>query len=246
MPTDSDDTGMIIAALNLGGWDTPVASLARFERENYFACFERDRGASVSANAHVLAALVSRPVAEQHHQLAGSIHKAVEFLYRQRHPDGFWLDKWHISPYYATASAGLALADHPSQAVRRRLKPTVAWVLATQQSKTGGWGQGEKGGTTATLEETAYALQFLQAVPDLVPAAQGADYEQAVRRGRAYLEQQLIALSIFGFGAAVGTEGRGKPLPLPKLWRGKELYCPIRVVLSAALGALLTPAVAAL
>lgn len=222
MPTDSDDTGMIVAALNLAGRPALAEYLLHFERENYFACFERERGASLSANAHVLAALLSQPEPARR-KLTGSIKKVVDYLYSVRDAAGYWEDKWHLSPYYATACAGLALAAHDSEVVRMELLPTIEWLLKTQSGRDGGWGSGD----FSTGEETAYALQLLQAVPDLIAARDWTRYSRAIQRGRDYLWQQI------------NHYFAGNPVVLPKLWRGKELYVPARVVYSAVLGVLL-------
>jgi halimadienyl-diphosphate synthase len=221
MPNDAAHTAMIVAALNLAGVATPVDSLLHFERDQYFACFERERGASLSANAYVLSAMLSRPLPVRS-RLASSISKVVAFLYDQRDPQGFWEDKWHLSPYYATACVGLALASHDSPAVRRKLQPTLDWMLATQSVRDGGWSIGD----FSTMEETAYAVQFLQAVSDLVAPAERSRYDFALERGREYLWQQLET--------QFPTNGIG----LPRLWRGKELYTPARVVFAVTIAAL--------
>ncbi len=223
LPTDSDDTGMIIAALNLVGAGVPVDSLLRFERETYFSCFERERDSSLSANTHVLAALLGLPLKERL-RLRDSLDKVVEFLYSERDIRGFWEDKWHLSPYYASACAVLALQAHDSRAVRERLRPTLDWVLETQSSRDGGWGVGD----FSTLEETAYALQILQAAPDLIRPWDKSRCERAIQRGKEFLWKNIEEYYPDG-GAR-----------LPKLWRGKELYTPVRVVFSAVLAALYT------
>lgn len=212
LPADSDDTGMVLTALHQLGDEAAVATLLPFERESHFACFHLERGASMSANAHVLAALRSLP-AEARAAMAPQIAKATAFLYEIRDPAGFWQDKWHVSPYYATASAVLALA-----ADDERLRPSVSWVLDTQRAD-GGWGHG----TESTLEETAYALQVLQAAETgWAPPA-----ELARQRGLAALQARFDVAYPDGGG------------DLPPLWLGKEVYTPIRVVFAAALGVLL-------
>lgn len=218
LPTDSDDTGVIMAALKHAGVPVPVDSLMGFERDGHFACFEGERGISLSANAHVLAALLTPYEMAYSSQIA----KAVEYLYSVRKEEGFWDDKWHFSAYYSSASCVLALNQHPSHKVRHELLPTIQWVLQTQSDVDGGWGWGE----TATLEETAYAIQILKATADLVPPKFKQTHHQAIAKGTEYILQNI--------GEFYPDNGES----LPKLWRGKELYTPVRVVFSAVLSVL--------
>jgi halimadienyl-diphosphate synthase len=250
LPTDSDDTGVVLAALSLAdpvhGRGFEAQELARycfspFERPGYFACFEGERGESTSANSHVLAALLlasstglgSTPATgaylREHNWVEESVTKIVNFLYSVRTKEGFWLDKWHLSPFYATASAVLALAEHPDPHAANLLRPTVQWVLQTQSISDGGWGGTSSSPSSTTLEETAYALQILQTLlpkPGLIlSTAERGQAELALDRGLAYLWRRLHYYYY-------------QPDQLPPLWRGKELYTPQRVVLSAALGVL--------
>ncbi|MDZ7704255.1 MAG: hypothetical protein U5L04_07230 [Trueperaceae bacterium] len=51
----------------------------------------------------------------------------------------YWIDKWHASPYYATAHALIGLlqeGDYLAQACRH----TVDWLLHTQREETGSGG----------------------------------------------------------------------------------------------------------
>jgi halimadienyl-diphosphate synthase len=221
IPIDSDDTGMVLAALNKAGVKVPVDSILHFERSEHFSCFEKERGASMSANAHVLAALLSLPKAERNY-LSSSIRKLVNFLYSIRDKSGFWEDKWHLSPFYATACAVMALVDYEELSVQNNLQSTINWVLQSQSSKDGGWGYCDY----STLEETAYALQILQAVPHLIEPSDYLAYKRAIYRGVKYLWQHLDEYYP-DYGAW-----------LPKLWRGKELYTPSRVVFSAVIAVL--------
>jgi halimadienyl-diphosphate synthase len=219
MPADSDDTGMVLAALSKAGIEVPVNCLLDYEHSNYFVCFQKERGASLSANAHVLAALLSLPKSRAS-KLAPSITKVVNYLYEVRNESGFWKDKWHISPFYATACSVMALVEHENLAVRKKLQLTIDWVLQTQSIIDGGWGYGN----SSTLEETAYAIQILQALPDLIQPSYYLGYKRSIHRGIKYLCQHLDEYYP-KYGAW-----------LPKLWRGKELYTPSRVVFSVIIG----------
>ncbi|BAY49126.1 squalene-hopene-cyclase [Scytonema sp. HK-05] len=235
--TDSDDTGMLLAAHNLlaektGMKTVSVDCLQNFERDTYFACFELERGISLSANAHVLAALLSVPTLPDWVVKNNSINKVIDYLYSTRNSAGYWEDKWHESPFYVTAIATMALTQHPSPSVRNQLQPTVEWVLATQSAKDGGWGMNGSG--CSTLEETAYALQILNAVRqkplEKTLRTTQPSLSQAIRRGVDYLWQHLDELSST---TEIAANSR-----LPRLWRGKQLYLPSRVVFSAVLAVL--------
>ncbi len=237
IPTDSDDTAMVLAAHNLLADKTGMKTvgldcLQNFERDTHFACFELERGTSLSANANVLAALLSIPTPPDWVVKNNSINKAIDYLYSVKNSAGYWEDKWHQSPFYATATATMALAKHPSLSVRNQLQPTVEWVLATQSAIDGGWSM--NGSKCSTLEETAYALQILNAVKrkplEVTLLTTQASLSQAMRRGVDYLRQHLDELT--------STTEIARNLRLPHLWRGKELYLPSRVVFSAALAVL--------
>ncbi|MCK7519726.1 MAG: hypothetical protein MZV64_19375 [Ignavibacteriales bacterium] len=65
------------------------------------------------------------------------------------HP--FWVDKWHISPYYSTAHAIIACAGFENALVEK----SVDWIIKSQNAN-GSWGA-----YIPTAEETAYAVQAL-------------------------------------------------------------------------------------
>jgi halimadienyl-diphosphate synthase len=224
VPTDSDDTGVVLAALSLAGEEAPIQSLLHFERADYFACFELERGASITANAHVLAALLTDQETKADPMLATSIKKVVDYLLKARKPEGYWDDKWHYSPFYATACCVLAMVDHSNPSVIQELATSLNWVLQTQSESDGGWGWGSH----STLEETAYAIQIMQALEDKhLSGVDKATFRRAMARGIDYLCQNLPK-----FFPAYGES------KLPRLWLGKVLYSPSRVILSAVLAVL--------
>ncbi|KYC37232.1 hypothetical protein WA1_47280 [Scytonema hofmannii PCC 7110] len=219
--THSDNIGMVLVALHKIGVNVSVDCLLHFEHLNACTCDRQNQEISVSANAHSLAALLSLP-SYVSNNLTTSIKKAVDLLYCVRNDGGFWEDKKNLSPFYPTARAVMALTEHPDILVRNKLQPTIEWVLQTQSRSDGGWGYG----TSSTLEETAYALQILQSVPDLIELSDYRAYKRAIHRGVGYLWQHLDEFSPnYGMG-------------LPKLWVCKELYIPIRVVFSAVVAVL--------
>ncbi|MBG0817588.1 terpene cyclase/mutase family protein [Planomonospora sp. ID82291] len=127
--------------------------------------------------------------------------------------EGGWRDRWHASPYYATACCALALHEFGGAESAGAVERAVRWVLAGQHPD-GSWGRWE-----GTAEETAYALQtLLLTLPEGGGAPAGT--VEAVERGRRFLAD-----------AADGDEG-------PRLWHDKDLYFPAAIVRAAVLGAL--------
>lgn len=223
MPPDSDDTAMVIAAIHGYGGKASAASLLNFEREAHFACFEGERGESVSANANVLGAFLSLPGIERI-QYQSQIRKAADYLITTMQEEGYWSDKWHISPYYPVYRAVSGLSNYSVRGVQAKLKQVGNWLLETQSVSAGGWGINGR----CTLEETAYAILSLRALErGFQTSAETSRYEKAISRGQGYLWETL------------GEYYPDRLWEMPRLWRGKELYLPQRVVLSAALAALL-------
>jgi halimadienyl-diphosphate synthase len=228
MPCDADDTAMALIALNRLGrlaadWQRtfrlPPAALDplwTFEREDHFVSYVGERTASTSANAHVLEALTSVEDAARP-DLANRRAKLVRYLLDQRVPEGYWLDKWHLSPYYATMSCVLALSRVSDPAVHQAVMPTLRWLRETQRPG-GGWGD-----RRATAEETAYALLACRALLRALPAAAGDGDKDMFRRGRTYLLRRLGGLE--------------DDAALPTLWVDKTLYAPPRVIRAAVLAA---------
>lgn len=133
LPADADDTATALHALALCGSSGPTATLDRYREARHFACFPDERTPSTSTNAHALQAL-------------GHDRQLEEWLRDMQNPGGYWLDKWHASPYYATACVTNALQGNDK---------AVGWVLGTQHTD-GSWGRWE-----GTFEETAYAIRIL-------------------------------------------------------------------------------------
>jgi hypothetical protein len=171
-PQDSDDTGLILAALAMAGQAPDPAVLLRFESSAGFVCWANERNASISANAHVLEALI---LCGGKTRYGSQIAKATNFLLASRKPDGSWLDKWHASPFYAVFCAGRSLSLHFDPAVRAKTALSGRWLLA-QQRTDGSWGL-----WSGSAEETAYAVLTLV-------HAQTAEARAALRRGQAWIE----------------------------------------------------------
>lgn len=202
---DSDDSSVGFMVLHEGGYKVDWSPLAQYERSNGFVGFLAERGPSVTANAHVLDAIHGRPYSGG----AKSVDKAAEFLLAQRLQDGYWTDKWHASPFYATSCSVRALLHWKADCVR----PSLAWLMKTQ-NEDGGWGW-FKGSTS---EETAYALHALAA-----GCSAGLPVERSV-----------LARGLEFLASKDGIQSAETPA---RMWISKGLYCSPAVVRSAVIAA---------
>lgn len=219
LAADSDDTSVVIAALNACGRKPSLESLLLFERESHFLSYPGERVASVSANAHVLDALLC-PAYESIPESRARIDKVVDFLCTAQKSEGFWTDKWHASPYYTTECSVLALVRSKSERGHDAIAKAIGWILDTQETASGGWGALGQ----CTAEETAYALNALFAAPISIRAELGEPFHQAVERGAMFLQSSLAT---------------SQASNVPALWIAKELYAPVRVTEAVVLGTLL-------
>jgi halimadienyl-diphosphate synthase len=192
---------MVINVLHRAGKpvDQLVPVLLSFERDDHFACFHVERDPSVTANARVLEVL------SRDRRYRARTDKVVSFLADHRFGEGYWLDKWHISPYYATAHVVAAARSYAPEL----LVGTKDWLLATARPD-GSWGW-----HCSTLEETAYGIFMLRHLA----AADGKDpgVTDAIAAATRYLAEQTEA----------GRPPRYTPSVYPHLWVGKGLYTPI-------------------
>jgi hypothetical protein len=157
---DADDTVVALLLLRRHGYAIDPAALLAFEGAECFRSFPFERTASTTVNAHVLEALRDWR-ADRADGYAPQIAKIVAYLRAERREGAYWFDKWHVSPFYATAQVALAARGIAAELVAG----TRAWLLETQRPD-GLWGW-----HAATAEETAYAIHALVA---LEPAADGA------------------------------------------------------------------------
>lgn len=220
VPVDGDDTALALASLSLLGTSPDLAPLLHFEDSDHFLCYEGERGASTSTNAHVLYTLMQRR-ASVRHEMQSRIDKTTAFLLRHAHPDGYWRDKWHASPLYATSCAVIALAECVTAETNAALDKALQWVLDSQHVQSGGWGMlGD-----CTAEETAYALMVLFCLQDHRDTGKKNHVASALSRGMTYLRQHA-------------EPPQGSMMKRSSLWIAKELYTPSRVVEVAILSVL--------
>lgn len=202
---DADDTAVALLLLNDLGETVDPSVLAAFALpEGHFASFPFERHPSVGVNLHVLHTLLYVAGYPDRQAVIGRL---LDYLLDSQIDSLYWLDKWHISPYYATAHA-LCVLSHLPAAARERVAPAVErarlWLRQTQNPD-GSWGfYGQ-----ATAEETAYAMLGLLADP---AAMEPADQRRAVRAGRFLRSTDHSAH--------------------PPLWIDKCLYLPELVVTS--------------
>jgi halimadienyl-diphosphate synthase len=144
---DSDDTGLVFDTLLRFNCEKDLASVLLYEEKDHFRCFDLEANPSISANIHVLGALGQAGLDQRN----SSVQKVLNFLHKARGQNPFWVDKWHSSPYYATAHAIIAGAGFAQELVSE----SVQWIIESQKEN-GSWGI-----YLSTAEETAYALQAL-------------------------------------------------------------------------------------
>ena len=209
---EADTTAVIFAVLGRAGYQLDPDLLYQYEEATHFRCYPFERNPSISIHAHLLDAL--------HYTERGAraprIAKVLRFLEAVRQPGGYWLDKWHVSPYYVTTRVVLAAAGHGLAPAL--VAPAVDWLVRSQRAD-GGWGYYPPQEDAPTLEETAYALLALfawRATGRPVPVA-------VLERGAAYLRAHAAF----------------PPRRYPPLWIAKSLYVPVQVVQAALLAALL-------
>jgi halimadienyl-diphosphate synthase len=147
-PTDGDDTGATFELLRRFGYEPDLDAVLHYELVDRFRCFEHESDPSISANIHILAALRHANLETSH----PSVEKVAAFLQRNRVNHSYWADKWHASPYYATAHAIIAGAGY----IDDLFAPAIDWLVQTQ-NRNGSWGFY----TVPSAEETAYSLQAL-------------------------------------------------------------------------------------
>ncbi|MEV0402162.1 prenyltransferase/squalene oxidase repeat-containing protein [Actinoallomurus sp. NPDC050550] len=213
LPADADTTAGALYALGLLGLPFELDGLWPYRLDEGFCTWQGEDGFSVSTNAHVLEAFgqyaLRRPDAPS--RVTAVVSGLASLLRDHQREDGSWHDRWHASPYYATACCALALDRFGGVGARAALRRAVRWVLATQLAD-GSWGRWE-----GTAEETAYAMQVL-----LLAGPGDRDCRAAAARGYEYLTR---------------SGGPAEVEDAPALWHDKDLYRPTAIVRANVLAA---------
>jgi halimadienyl-diphosphate synthase len=141
---DLDDTSITYLLFCRSGFDPDVSVFRSFLYGDQIMCFPGETHKAVTHLAHLVEALnVSNKKDLELKELA-----MKDVLSLQIKP-GVWLDKWHVSPYYATSQVLLSCEkDLPSSVVSNSL----SWLTDSQNSD-GGWGE-----IVSTIEETSYVV----------------------------------------------------------------------------------------
>ncbi|MFI0352453.1 prenyltransferase/squalene oxidase repeat-containing protein [Actinomadura sp. 9N407] len=262
LPPDADSSSGVLYALSLLGRPHPPDLLWEYETSTHMCTWQGENGHSITTNAHVLEAFghYMQSTGRGGPRHAATVAKVANWLCEQQDADGAWRDRWHASPYYATACAAAALARFGGGAIRVpsgapsdadggiangaafAAERATRWVLETQRPD-GSWGRWD-----GTPEETAYALHVLLLGPPLADEAR-----PAVARGAAYLRAAMPAAE--GPAAGPGPVNGLVPTPVPgakiglttsfiaeanktPLWHDKDTYHPITIVKAVTLAAL--------
>jgi halimadienyl-diphosphate synthase len=209
---DADCTSVGAQLLLKAGYDFDPLILTRFQdkKTRLFHTYDYERNISMGVNAHVLDALRLMPDYPDRYQ----VHEEILFaLLANRVYDTYWIDKWHASPYYATAHVVMALLQEGSYLVHAYIH-SIDWLLHTQRDD-GSWGFFADG----TAEETAYAMLALL-----------------------HWHQHRHLTNVDVFHRAAEYLARAYPNPdatYPGLYIGKVLFAPYDVVRAAILSALI-------
>lgn len=197
--TDADDTAMAVLVSSLVGLPHSPEPLDLFHNGSHYDCYIGEDTGSITANAHALQALgdYQRRHPETRHIYAPRTNKLRDWLIGRQRPEGTWPDKWHASPYYATARCVSALRRYGEDHAAAAVEAAVAWAVDTQRDD-GSWGVW--GGTA---EETAYAAQILLSTAERQPR-----HARALHLAETYLNG----------GTSTGHH--------PALWHDKTLYAP--------------------
>jgi len=181
---DADDTALTLSVLHRFGYPISMGPLRPFEGVNFFMTFPLERDPSVTTNAHVLEVLQACSSFPRQHLLQ---QKLIRFLRDARVDGDHWVDKWHSSPFYATAHAVFALlAPAPDLC-----QPALRW-LAKAQREDGSWGWFGEG----SAEETAYAVLACLAAPPAMIAGLRLDLDAAERFLTQPQEDQVLPMFI--------------------------------------------------
>ncbi len=170
---DGDNTTVGFEILTRFGRTVDIQALLDYEIDDRFRCYKFETDPSVGTNIHALCALREYGYPSDH----PTIKKINQFLEQSKQCESFWFDKWHASPYYATAHAIIACAGFLDDQV----PDSIRWIVETQ-NQDGSWGY-----YGATAEETAYCLQALL----IYQRYGGSVSKDALRKGLDWLGEHM-------------------------------------------------------
>jgi halimadienyl-diphosphate synthase len=200
-PVDLDNTAVAYMLLSRLGNAPDPAVFEAYEEEDHFRCYRFERNISLDVHIHLVMALRQTPDFPRRDDM---LLKAVNVLSRYLQSD-FITDKWHVSPYYSTAHAVIALnglADH-------LIEDQIYWLCHTQQED-GRW-TFYPNFPRAAVEETALALLALLSVQK----QNGSIPHDIIKRGMDYL-----------------TAHYHQHQDLPALWVAKTVNHPFHITCS--------------
>ena len=204
---DPDDSSLAIRVFNkLGVYQDPSV-LEVYEVGDHFECMPFERNLSLDAHIHVVHALKS---AADFPRRDDMLLKALNILGRDLTTE-YIVDKWHVSPYYSTSHAVIALTGLSDNIIKRQ----ITWLIKTQRSD-GSW-TFYPSCPGAAIEETAYTLLALMKV---------------------YEERKNIPFDIISKGFDYLEKHHRPAEELPSLWIHKNLYNPYHIVDSVILAAM--------
>ena len=144
---DGDDTFISYELFSKFGSISDLKAVLSFEESDNFCAYPYEAHSSNSVNIHALRTLQQAGIGID----APEIQKIIKYLWKNRFPEGYWFDKWNLSPYYTTAHAIIICAG----LVDSLISKSVEWIIQTQNND-GSWGY-----QFPTSEETAYCIQAL-------------------------------------------------------------------------------------
>lgn len=165
---DLDDTAITFLLLKRFGYTPSERVFDQFFDGNRIRCFPGETHPSVTHVAHMVEALTESDQSES------QLFKSAIRLITESYKNGFWLDKWHVSPYYATLQV-----IKSCEIITDKQEEVFQWIINTQQAN-GGWGCGG-----STHEETCYAVLTLFQLRTYVSDIR---LVSAIKRAAAYLE----------------------------------------------------------
>lgn len=206
LPPDGDDTAYALTLLEKACGRSDPELLEQFWEGDRFRTYLAEQTPSETTNAHALEYLGLIDRKRGGDRFAATRERCADWLCSVQDDAGFWVDKWHISPYYSTGECLSALLGSGvrTPAVDRAVSRAITWLLDSR-SRDGGWGIR----SSSTREETAYAVLALHRVD------------------RSGVRPDLDVPPLID-GAADRIRASGDETP--PMWMGKDLYRPERVV----------------